>query len=241
MMTDEVNAAVRGALEAGADEVLVTDGHAYGMNILAERLDPHAHLNSGNGSPLSMVQGVDQGVQGVCFIGYHARAGSTHAILDHTWSSTMVADVRLNGRGVGEIGLNAAVCGHFDVPVLMISGDQTACAEARDLLGAVDVAVVKRAAGRMSAECLPPDQARQKICEMAANAVYRLQSGTAPQPFKVPTPVTVTVAFNTSNMADRASLLPGAARLDGRTLEVTLDDMVAAYRAFRALTALARP
>src|SRR5512143_4039607 len=99
-----------------------------------------------------MVQGIDQGIDGVIFIGYHARAGTQNAILDHTWSSRRVANLWINETLIGEIGLNAAVCGHFSVPVIMISGDQSACQEAEELLGAVEKAVVKQASGRMSAE-----------------------------------------------------------------------------------------
>ncbi len=163
LMTADVNAAIRGASAAGADEIVVSDGHSWGRNILIEELDPRATLNSGTPSPLSMVQGVDQGVDGVMFVGYHARIGTPNAILEHTWSDERVANLWLKAadqpeyQPFGEIGLNAAVCGHFNVPVLMISGDQAACAEASSLLGNVETAVVKWASSRMAAECLHPE------------------------------------------------------------------------------------
>jgi D-amino peptidase len=175
IMTTEVNAAVEGAAEAGADEFVVTDGHADGDNISIEDLDPRARLNSGNGSPLSMIQGVGQDVAGVLFIGYHARAGSQNAVLAHTWSASKIANVWLNGILVGEYGLNAAVAGHFGVPVLMISGDQTACAEAVELLGPLETAVVKNASGYFSAECLPPQVTRPMIQAAARRAVLGLK------------------------------------------------------------------
>ena len=131
IMTQDVNAAIQGCLAAGAKEVVVADGHASGYNILIEELDPRARLNSGNSAPLAMVQGIDASFNAAMFVGYHACAGSMNAILDHTWSSSSVANVWLNGVLVGETGLNAAVCGHFNVPVIMLSGDQTVCAEAR--------------------------------------------------------------------------------------------------------------
>ena len=124
-----------GYVKPGLDEILVTDGHDRGTNILIEELDPCAHLICGDYSPLAMVQGIDQGIDGVIFVGYHARAGSQNAILDHTWSSRRVANLWLNDILVGEYGLNGAVAGHFNVPVLMLSGDQTACAQATELLG----------------------------------------------------------------------------------------------------------
>ena len=134
LMTADVNAAVRGAFEGGATEIIVADGHNLGTNILIEELDPRARLNGGTTAPLAMVQGIQDGPDAVFFVGYHARNGTQNAILDHTWSSSTVADVWLNGRVTGEIGLNAGVCGHFGVPVLLVTGDQSAGAEAREWL-----------------------------------------------------------------------------------------------------------
>lgn len=240
LMTQDVNAAIGGALASGVTEIVVTDGHSNGNNILVEELDPHARLNSGNGSPLSMVQGIDSSFDGVFFIGYHACAGSKNAILDHTWSSATVSGVWLNEMLVGEAGLNAAVCGHFGVPVLMISGDQTACGEAKALLGNLEVAVVKHASGRMSAECLPPGPAHEKICEAAARAVQKQLNQQSPPPFRLPAPIQLRVAFMSSDMADRASLLPGVERLNGREINFSHPDMITVYRAFRAAVSLAR-
>ncbi len=238
LMTGDVNAAIRGACAGGAGEIVISDGHGSGRNILVEELDTRARLNSGTPAPLSMVQAADMGVAAAMYVGYHARAGSALAILDHTWSDTRVAELRLNGRPFGEIGLNAAVCGHFGVPVIMISGDQTACAEAVEFLGPVETAVVKQAHSRMAAECLPPAVTAELIAQAATRALGRLQKGEAPAPLRLAYPVTVAVDFNQSEMADRAALMPGARRA-GRTVEATLPDMPEAYRAFRTLLALA--
>jgi len=240
LMTQDVNAAIEGALEAGASEILVADGHWAGANILLEELHPRARLNTGNPSPLSMIQGIDASVEGVFFVGYHARAGTPNAILDHTWSSKCVANVWLNELLVGETGLNAAMCGHFGAPVLMVSGDQSVCAEAMDLLGPVEVVVVKRAGGRMSAECLPPAQSHEKICEAAVRGVRRLKEGGAPPPLRLPAPINGVIELVTSDMADRASLLPEVRRMDGRRIEFSAPDMPEAYRLFRAVVMLAR-
>jgi D-amino peptidase len=240
IMTGDVNAAIRGAFEGGADEVLVTDGHDEGRNLLIEDLDPRARLNAGTPKRLAMVEGVDSGVEGVIFIGYHARAGAPSAILDHTWSSTLVTNVWLNGQLVGETGLNGAVCGHFNTPVIMISGDQSVCAEATALIGNLETAIVKQAHGRMSAECLPISIAQQKIQAAAAQAVARLRAGQAPAPLRLQTPVTVRLEFAKSEMADKAMILAGARRGPDRQIEYIADDMVSAYFAFRALVAVAR-
>lgn len=240
LMTGDVNAAIRGACEAGADEVIVADGHGSARNILVEELDPRARLNCGSPSPFAMIQGIDPGVGGALFIGYHARVGAQNAILDHTWSSSCVANVWLNDQVVGEIGWNAAVCGHFGVPVIMVSGDQTACAEASQLLGPIETAVVKRASGRMAAECLPPEIAQQRIYEAAVRAVQRLDNGQGPEPLRLERPVTVTIEWVHSEMADRAAIFPGARRLEGKRIEFTADDAPTAHRSFRAAVALAR-
>ncbi len=239
LMTADVNAAILGAFEAGADQVVVADGHDTGTNILVEELDPRARINSSNSSPFSMVQGIQDGADGVFFIGYHARAGSKHAILDHTWSSLRVHNLWLNGELTGEYGLNGALCGYFGAPVIMLSGDQTTCKQASDCLGPIEVAVVKRATSRFSAELLPPETTHQMICEAAARAVTRLRKGDAPKPYRLSEPVTVRLEFTSSNMADGASLLPGSTRLDGRTIEVTLPNMEEAYLAFKAAISLA--
>jgi D-amino peptidase len=240
LMTGDVNAAIRGAYDAGAKEVIVADGHGSGRNILIEELDPRARLNSGSPSPFAMIQGVDSGVSAAMFVGYHARNGSKDAILDHTWSSSSVANVWLNGRAIGEIGWNAAVCGHFQVPVIMISGDQTACAEAVELLGPIETAVVKQATGRMAAECLPPEVAQRAIREAAERAVGRLRARETAQPLRFEVPLRLTLELPHSDMADRAAILPGARRVAGRQVEIETDDAPTAYRAFRAFVGLAR-
>jgi D-amino peptidase len=234
IMTMEVNAAVAGAADAGADEFVVADGHGDGTNILIEELDARARLNSGNGSPLSMMQGIDMETNGVLFIGYHARSASQNAVLAHTWSSGRIANLWLNGILVGEYGLNAALAGHFGVPLLMISGDQTACAQAVELLGPLEIAVVKQATSYFSAECLSPKITIPMINQAAKRAVLRLRDGTSPKPFIVKTPVNVTIEFRQPESADRAIRLPGAKRLDGVRIEFTVADMKAAHAGFRA-------
>jgi len=241
LMTEDVNAAVRGAFAGGATSVVVTDGHFNGRNILIEELDSRATLNSGSPAPLSMVNGVDDGVDGVMFIGYHGRMGAVNAILDHTWSDERVSGLWINDRAFGEAGLNGAVCGHFDVPIIMASGDQTLCAEVREFFGnAIETAQVKKAMSRMSAECLPPAQTAKLIEEVAKRALINLKSKKAPKPFKISKPIKMTVEFVQSDMADRVALMPHAKRTIDRRVEYVADDMITIYLAFRTMLALAR-
>jgi D-amino peptidase len=240
VMTADVNAAVRGAIEAGADDVVIADGHWNGSNILVEELDPRARLNTGSPSPLSMMQGIEDGVEGVIFVGYHARHGSRNAVLDHTWSDTCVANVWLNEQLAGEYSLNGALAGHYGVPVLMATGDQTACAQILEQLGALETVVVKRGTGRYAAECLPPITTQKMIEQCAKHSVQRLLKKDALPPFRLKTPINVTVELQSSDMADRAALLPGVIRED-RKLSFTAEDMPKAYSAFRALVLLSYP
>lgn len=237
-MTEDVNAAIRGAFDGGADEVIVADGHWNGSNILIEELDPRARLNTGSPSPFSMMEGIDESVNGVIFIGYHARNGTPNAILDHTWSRMTVANVWLNDLLTGEYGLNGAVAGQFGVPVIMVSGDQTACAQVTELLGDMETAIVKQASSRFAAECLAPEATREMICLSAERAVGRLAQGDVPKPFVLDTPITVTVEFFTSDMADRATRIPFTKRA-GTRVSLTVQEMASAYNGFRAMVMLA--
>lgn len=235
IMTADVNAAVLGAFDGGATEVVVSDGHASGYNILIEDLDPRVRLNSGNSAPFAMVQGIEAGdFSGVIFVGYHARSGTEKAVLAHTWSSKRIANVWLNDILVGEHGLNAAVCGAFDAPVLMITGDRTTCREAEELLGSIETAIVKHSTSYSSAECLHPEIAQKMIRETAKKAVSKLRDGNVPKTFTVSEPVKVTIEFRLSEMADNACRLPGAKRLDATLIEMTTTEMSTAYINFRA-------
>jgi D-amino peptidase len=233
IMTDEVNAAIDGAQEAGADEFVVVDGHGDGTNILIEDLDTHARLNSGGASPLSMMQGVDKETAGVFFIGYHARGGSQDAVLAHTWSSRSISNVWLNGILVGEYGLNGAVAGYFGVPVLMISGDQTACAQAVELLGSIETVVVKKASGYFSAECLTPKITIPMIKKAAKLAVLKLCDGTAPEPFIIDSPVRLSIEFRQPEASERALRIPGARRSGDLRIDFIVADMLATHACFR--------
>lgn len=241
LMTEDINSAVRGAFAGGATSVVVTDGHNHGRNILIEELDSRATLNTGSPSPLSMVQSVDENVEGVMFVGYHARMGAINGILDHTWSDERVSGLWINDRAFGEAGFNGAVCGHFNVPIIMASGDQTLCAEVREFFGnKIETAQVKKANGRMSAECLPPAETSKLIEEVAKRAVINLKSGKAPQPFKVSPSIKMTIEFVQSEMADKAALMPGTKRTIDRRVEYTADNMMTIYQAFRTMLSAAR-
>jgi D-amino peptidase len=234
LMTAEANAAVEGALAAGATAVLVNDSHWLMRNLIAEELHPAAELLSGGPKLRSMVEGVELGFDAALFVGYHARAGAPHAIIDHTYTSR-VHEARLNGRPVGELAINAAMAGTYGVPVAMVSGDQSLAAEARELLGAaVESVVVKHAVGRFAARSLAPTEACRRIRQGATAALGRPHT-----PLVLTAPVRLEVEFALTQMADMAELVPGSVRTGGRTLEYVHDDYGEVFRAWRALYNLA--
>lgn len=233
LMTAEANAAIEGALAAGAQHVLVNDSHWLMMNLLAEELHPAAELLSGGTKGRSMVEGIELGFDAALFVGYHARAGVGHAVIDHTYTDA-VHEARLNGRPVGELAINAALAGMFDVPVALVSGDQALATEARELLGpAVETVIVKHAVGRYAARSVAPSVACRLIREGTVAAL-----GRAHTPFRLPPPIRLEVDFARSQMADMAELVPGSVRTAGRTVAYAHDDYREVFRAFRALCTL---
>jgi D-amino peptidase len=238
IMTGDVLAAVRGARQGGADKIVVSDGHDSKTNILIEDFPTGVRLNSGTPSPFGMVEGIDQGIDAVLFVGYHSRVGTLKGILAHTWSKAKVSNLWINGRIAGEIGLNGCVCGHFGAPVIMISGDYAACQEAEEWSPGIVKAVVKVGTAYSAAECLPPVEAQQLIEEKAAEAVSQFLKGNHPAPMKTSNPVKISLEFAHSGMPDVANQIPGSFRPDGRTIEVTGENMAAAYIAYRAAVTL---
>jgi D-amino peptidase len=234
LMTSEANAAVEGALEAGATYVLVNDSHWLMRNLLAEDLHPAAELLSGGPKLRSMVEGVELGFDAALFVGYHAMAGARHAMIDHTYTS-IVHQVLLNGRPAGELAINAAFAGSHGVPVALVSGDQALAEEARALLGdGVETVIVKHAVGRFAARSISPAESCRRIRQGAAAALSRRH-----RPLVLEPPIRLQVEFALTQMADMAELVPGSVRNGGRTIEYQHDDYGEVFRAWRALYNLA--
>jgi D-amino peptidase len=235
VMTAEVNAAVDGALQAQAAAVLVNDSHGGMRNVLIEELNYRAELISGWPKPLGMMTGVDSGVDVAFLIGCHARAGTPHAIMDHTWSGSRVYRLTVNGQELGEVGLNAALAGHFGVPVALVAGDRAVTEEARALLGPnLVTCAVKEALSRESVRCLPPERAHGMLRAAALRALRE----SPPAPLVIESPVTISVDFVNSLQAEAAGSLPGARRTGGRTVEWTGEDVIAAFHGMVAMLAL---
>jgi len=238
LMTRELNAAIEGALAAGASEVLVNDSHGSMRNILIEELNPAAQLISGSPKPLSMMQGIEGSLfDAAFFIGYHAQAGTAYSVLDHTYSG-IVYQVSLNGRPMGETGLNAALAGYFGVPVVLVTGDKLLVEEATALLGTVEGVAVKESYGRYAARCLAPEAVHDLIRQAAQSALAKAKEGR--KPFVIEPPITLAVDFTSSAHLDMAELIPGSRRTSGRHIEYTHDDLLTVFKVWRAMLKLAQ-
>ena len=171
LLTDEVNAAIDGAVEAGATEILVNDSHSTMQNIRPNALHGNTSYLSGRHKPLYMMEGLDGTFDAVFMVAYHGSIGAERAILSHTYNPLAVWDARLNGVAVGESALNALVAVHHRVPVVLITGDDATAEEARPFLPGAETVVVKRSITRFAAESLHPDRACQLIRDGAARAL----------------------------------------------------------------------
>ena len=236
-MAQDVNAAVEGALAAGATEVVVNDSHGSMRNIDPDDLHPRAILISGSPKPLSMMQGIDSSFAACLFIGYHAKAGTENAILDHTISSSVVRSIKVNGIEMPELGLNAAIAGYYGVPVVLVSGDTAVCRQAGEILGKDVVTVaVKEAQGRLAAKLVPMDEARLKSTAGVKEALGKLPRI---KPYKLASPYDFELTYHVSAQADMGAMIPGAKRIDARTLAFTAADYIEGFRALRAMINIA--
>jgi D-amino peptidase len=226
-MTGEVNAVIEAALEAGATEIVVSDSHGNAQNLLVEKLNPAARLVRSWPRPLLMMQGIDETFDAAIFIGYHAAEGIPESVLAHSMSGTRISWIKLNGTTVPEAGFNAAIAGHFGVPVILVAGDQGIIAQARQLLGDIEGAEVKHAYGVTSAMTLHPTAAQKLIHERTRAALARRKDF---NPYRLPTPITLEVAFKRIVDAEILAMLPGVERPAGNVVRFRARDMVEAAK-----------
>lgn len=234
LMTGEANAAIEGAFAGGADEVLVNDSHDGMRNLILEDLNPDARLITGSTKFMSMMEGVGPDFDAVFLIGYHSQAQSS-GVLNHTYTGS-VSHYSVDGKVMGETGMNALIAGFYGVPVVLVAGDSVVGAEAKDLLGTVETVAVKEPRSQFSASCLHPLKARALIKEAAKKALGNLSVYKPLVPGK---PSTVRLEFARSGMADAACIMPGAVRVNPVTVEFTGPDYIMAYRGARTMMNLA--
>lgn len=219
LMTEEANAAVAGAFEAGATEVLVADAHGSFGNLLPDLLDPRARLVHGKPRAHGMLEGIQERPRAVLLIGYHAMAGE-RGVLAHTIRGTAYHRIWLNDRPAGEAALYGLLAGEFGAPVAMASGDDAFAQETRAWLPDTRFAIVKQAVANRAAISLSPLRAREVIREEARSALMALDTL---RPISLPAPIRCRVETKNAALADLFSLLPASNRTGPLMLEVTMD------------------
>jgi len=222
LMTNEVIAAIEAAREAGATEILVSDSHGNGENLLIERLPPDIQLVRSWPRPLMMMEGIDETFDAAIFIGYHSSTTNTEGVRAHTISSANLTAVRLNGVEMLEASINAAIAGDFGVPVVMISGDDAVVDEARRVVGDMEGAVVKWSLGFHSARTLMPEASYALIRERVRAALARLSDF---RPYRMEGPVELEISFKNYMPAEVMAYLPVVERVDAHTIRFVGADM----------------
>jgi len=231
IMTQEANAAIEGALAGGASEILVRDSHGSARNILPDLLNKNARLlRNWSGGPKAMMDAIDETFDAVIFIGYHARAGTPDALLEHTMSGN-VTDVSINGVSIPEVGINALIAGNYDVPVVFLAGDQAICEQAKSLLGPVETVAVKEGIGGAALN-LHPEVSQQKI---RAGVEKALQNLGQTKPFKLSSPYTLVLKLKKEETVYRAALYPGAERTGYWEVTYTSEDLMEVIKAFDSM------
>ena len=230
-MTGEVCAAIEGARSAGATEVLINDSHGPMRNLLLDELPHDVRVLFGNRKPLSMAQNLSREFAGAFFTGYHGSAGDLNATLSHTFTPSVVYEVRINGIACSEALLNAGVAGYFGVPVLLVTGDRTTVEGARSHMPWITGVVVKESIGNFAVDSLSPAAAREAI---RAGAAQAMAAAPLAKPYAFASPVTMEIDLVGVQQADVIEVIPGFTRTGGRQVRLVHDDYLTVYRAFVA-------
>ena len=228
IMTHETNAAIEGALAAGATDVVVRDSHSSARNLLPDLLNKNARLiRDWSGGPKSMMEGIDETFDAAVFIGYHAKAGTPDSLLDHT-SSGSVTDFSVNGISMPEAGYNALIAGTYNVPVVFAAGDRTLCDQITTLLGEVETVPVKEGIGA-AAVSLHPEVTRERIRAGVEKALHRLDDF---EPYRLEAPYTLVVKLKSEETVNKGSHYPGVKRTGEWELTYSSEDFLEIMLAF---------
>jgi len=237
LLTDEVNAVITGAQDAGASAFVVNDAHSVMRNLHPQDLAGRATLITGRHKPLYMMQGLDDSFDGACFVSYHGSIGAEHAVLSHTYNPGAIWEVRINGEVVGESGLNALVAAHYGVPIIFVSGDEATANEAQLVAPEAEKVIVKQSLGRFAAAHIHPAIACEMLRAGAARAVQNI-SAMLPPSFTLP--VTIEVTFLVADMAEMACWIRDVERVSARTVQLVGENLLDLYRTFVTVVMLTR-
>ena len=237
LLLAEVNAAIDGATDGGATEIVVNDSHWTMQNMPPGELHARASYISGKHKPLYMMEGLDGTFDAAFLVAYHGSIGSERAILSHTYNPFAVYEVKLNGEVVGESAINALVALHHGVPVALVTGDRQTADEAQRFMPGIEAVVVKESITRFAAHSLHPEVACELIRAGAARALERLGS-LGPPAIELPARLDVTLL--TADMAEMATWIRGVERTGIRSVALKDDAPLRLYRTFVTVVALTR-
>lgn len=228
LMTKEANAAIEGAIDAGAKEIVVRDAHSSARNIIPDLLHKKAKLiREWSGGPYSMMEGINNSFDAVLFIGYHAKAMTQNATLKHTMSGTIL-DLKVNDVSLPEAGWNGLIAGYFNVPVVFVSGDKAICDQCKEIFGKIYTLAVKEGLGDASIN-LHPDVSRELIKKHVHEAI--INRGRI-KPLKFKSPYTIEIQFKQESLAHRLSYYPNAKRVGEYSVSFSSDDFFEIMRFF---------
>ena len=232
-MTDEVVAACEAAKAAGVEDIVISDSHGSGENLLLERFPRGTQVIRSWPRPLAMMQGLETGsFAAAMLIGYHTGSTAMGGILAHTMTDN-IREIRLNGEVASETVLSAAIAAHYDVPVVLATGDDAYCAHAREVFGDIETAEVKWAHGMLSARTMRPEDAFTLVRDKATAALGRLGDF---KPRGVDTPVTMEIDFKSRMQPELLDYLPNVERIAAYTVRFVAEDMIGASKFLEFVT-----
>jgi D-amino peptidase len=237
LLQNEVNAAIKGAMAAGATEFLINDSHSSMQNLRPHSLDGRARYLSGKHKPMYMMQGLDASFTAIFFVSYHGSMSSEASVLSHTYNPRAISDITLNGTAVSEAGINALVAQAYGVPIVLVTGDEMTEVETKLWSPGVKAAVVKKSITRFAADSMHPADACDLIFEKAKESITSLKSIPIPA---IKLPATLEITFHNNDFADMATWIPGNIKTGTKKVAITDLDPLALYRRFITTVILTR-
>lgn len=235
LMTGDVNAAVEGCLEAGADEIYVKDAHGNGRNIIVEELNKHAILIPGWDTMMNMVQGIDASFNALVLIGYHSMIHTENGILSHTMTGS-IRRLCINNHPVGEAELSSLIAGYYGVPVVFISGDDAVVNELRRFVGEIPYVITKYGMGRETGKIIHPSLTQMNIKEKVFEAISKCGQF---KPFEMELPLNVSIRLSSTKATDLVALVPGIQKVNTDEVFCSLDTPIELLKMLRIIMGLA--
>ncbi len=237
LMTEEVNAVIRGSKKARASHILVNDSHGPMTNILIEDLDEEATLISGNKKNLGMMEGINETFNAAIFIGYHGRH-NTSGVLAHSYHGGVVSEIKVNGQVVGEFEFNSLIAGYFGVPVVMVSGDDILVDQAKTFNENIEIVEVKKSHSRYAAECIQPKKVHRMLEESATKVLNSNFKEFIKANF-IEGEIELEIVFLNSGLAEATLCIPGVELIGPNRIRYLAKDILEAYKIRGGLITLA--